>query len=95
MYAYLFGKRLVMMRPPSSGGIGNRLNAKITRLVRIPACAMRIKNSSLEPKACRKTASSIHIRAITRLAAGPASATKAICFFGLRKLAKLTGTGLA
>jgi hypothetical protein len=43
----------------------------------------------------RSTHSTIQPSPIAKLAAGPAAATKAICFFGLRRRPKSTGTGLA
>ena len=83
------------MRPPSSGGSGNRLNAHITRLTSTPARAISMKkrSSTLEPTSA--TSSTAQPMAWMKLDAGPASATQTMCFLGLRRLPKLTGTGLA
>ena len=85
------------MRPPSSGGIGNRFNAINTRLTMIPYLR-HLLQAVARPRrrpAPRARSSSAQSTAITKLAAGPAAATQIMSRFGLRRLPKLTGTGLA
>ncbi len=93
--ASLMGRMPVMMRPPSRGGIGIRLKTHMAALTLTPAAAMRRKKGSRNWKLASSTSSTIQPRPMAKLAAGPASATQAICFFGLRRRAKSTGTGFA
>src|SRR3989338_3820334 len=77
-------------REPSKGGIGIILKTASTRLM-----------TTAELKICfsiGETANfknSLKIRANITLTKGPAMATSAISRLGLRKFAKLTGTGFA
>jgi hypothetical protein len=95
MCACFQGSRPTRMRPPSSGGSGNRLNAHMTRLTCTPARAISMKKRSSTPMPTMVISTTPQATACTKLDAGPASATHTICCLGLRKLPKLTGTGLA
>ncbi|MOA41773.1 hypothetical protein D3C78_1637700 [compost metagenome] len=89
------GSRPTRMRPPSSGGSGNRLKAHITRLTRMPARAISTKKRSCTPLVTSTTSSTAQAMAWTKLDAGPASATQIMSRLGLRRLPNCTGTGLA
>ncbi len=94
-YAIRCGSKALSTRPPSSGGIGNRLNAATTRLTSTPARAICAKNGSSTCASTRPSAISAQAKACTRFAPGPASATHMLCQRGLRSRPKATGTGLA
>ena len=83
------------MRPPSSGGNGNRLNTNITTLTSTPPWHILRKNTSVTPMPCSVSIKAPHRNAWTRLAPGPAKATQIMSRLGLRRLPKRTGTGLA
>src|SRR5258708_23222051 len=92
------GSNAASTRPPSSGGMGNRLNSARTTLLKIPAWAMSvIQRPKVWLPLIRRIAPSTahHNTAMKRFAAGPASATTTIARRGLRSALVATGTGFA
>ncbi len=67
----------------------------MTRLTSTPPLAICRKKRSSTPTPISTMNSASHSKACTRLEAGPASATQIMSRLGLRRLLKLTGTGLA
>ena len=92
------GKRPTSTRPPSNGGIGNRLKSASTALTLMPAWAISTTQlSNVWPRLiCRTAANTPHQNnTMRKFAAGPASATVIIARRGLRRTLVSTGTGLA
>ena len=89
------GNKPARMRPPSSGGNGNRLKTSKPRFQEIPACDMEIRNFSFIPRPTRAISKMSQMRACAKLEPGPASATQMESILGLRRRPKFTGTGFA
>ena len=89
------GSRLDSIRPPSSGGSGNKLKTSNPRFQVMPACAIEMKNFSLSPNPIRQISKIAQIMAWKKLEPGPANATQIESILGFLSRPKLTGTGLA
>ncbi|MNN58025.1 hypothetical protein D3C81_1730500 [compost metagenome] len=89
------GRKAVSTRPPSSGGIGNRLKAATTTFTITPARAIWPQNGSWTCAQASPITTSAQMNACARLLPGPASATHMPCQRGLRRWPNTTGTGLA
>jgi hypothetical protein len=88
MCACFQGSRPTRMRPPSSGGSGNRLNAHITRLTSTPARAISMKKRSSTPMPTSTTSSTPQPRpAQSWTPARPAPPTP--CALGVAQVAKV------
>src|SRR4030095_1388222 len=95
-YDARLGNRPTAMRPPSSGGSGNRFNAINIRLIEIPICAICDKPSLAQiPDGSVARINNAHKNAMAKLANGPAPATQIMSRLGWRRFPKFTGTGLA
>ncbi len=94
--AKCIGNKLTAIRPPSSGGNGNKFSTINTKLIMMPTLLISSKKKAATSGALAEYLSTKTQKiAMIKLEAGPAAATHNMSFLGLFKLAKLTGTGLA
>jgi len=84
-----------MIRDPSSGGIGIRLNMAILMLMNEANDKHQLRVVLPAPRLYNNLLASIRMIAITRLEAGPASAVIAKYSFWFLKWRAFTGTGFA
>jgi integral membrane sensor domain MASE1 len=85
------GSKLISISPPSSGGTGIMLNTNIAPLTSTPAMAICCSQGVRMPS----MPISAHSTPIATLAAGPASATRAVSRRGWPSRPTSIGTGLA